>query len=192
VGRPKKFDPDAAVEKAMEVFWVKGYAATTPQDLVEGMGIGAGSLYNAFNSKHDLYQRVLERYYEQESVKLVAELNRPGPPRARLRGALEAIIEFDLQDPHRRGCLATNAAMELAGRDEMVTRMVRRMFDRLERALQATIEEGQRSGEIDPRRDPAALASFLLNTINGMRVLTKTTRELSRLHRIVEETLKTF
>jgi len=61
VGRPKQFDPDVAVDKAAEVFWGKGFGGTTPQDLVEALGICKGSLYNAFGSKHELFTRGLRR-----------------------------------------------------------------------------------------------------------------------------------
>ncbi|MCP2256798.1 transcriptional regulator, TetR family [Streptoalloteichus tenebrarius] len=189
MGRPRKFDPEVAVERAMGVFWRKGYAGTSPQDLVDALGIGRGSLYNAFQGKNQLFQRVLVRYHDQEAVRLIELLDRPGPVRERLRSALETIIEADFADPDRRGCLAVNTAIELAGRDEEATRLVRRMFDRLESTLRALVEEGQRSGEIDRGRDPAAVAGFLLSAINGMRVLTKTAESPDQLRRIVDATL---
>ncbi|SHF38275.1 TetR/AcrR family transcriptional regulator [Streptoalloteichus hindustanus] len=189
MGRPRKFDPDVAVDQAMEVFWRQGYAGTSPQDLVDALGIGRGSLYNAFQGKNQLFHRVLRRYHDQESVRMIELLDRPGPVRRRLRLALETIIEEDFADPDRRGCLAVNTAMELAGRDEEATRLVRRMFDRLERTLRALVEEGQRSGEIAPGRDAGALAGFLLSAINGMRVLTKTAEHPDQLRRVVDATL---
>lgn len=189
MARPKQFEPDVAVERAMEVFWRKGYARTTPQDLVEELGIGKGSLYHTFKSKHALFTRTLRHYQDTRAVTLIEMLERPGPVRERLRGALEALIEMDLGDPDRRGCLAVNTATELAGVDPEATDAVRRMFDRTEGAFQAVIEEGRRSGEIAPDRDPRALASLLLNTVVGMRVIAKSADGPDRLRRTVDALL---
>ncbi|MCX4524585.1 TetR/AcrR family transcriptional regulator [Streptomyces sp. NBC_01551] len=189
MGRPKQFDPDAAVEQAMQVFWRKGYAASTPQDLVDALGIGKGSLYNAFGSKHALFELALRRYRDSQALALVELLEEPGPVKARLRRTLELLAEMDLADPDRRGCLAVNTAAELAGTDEVATGLVRRMFDRTEGAFRALIEEGQRSGEIAPGRDPAALGSMLLNTVVGLRLMARVAEGSGRLTRVIDATV---
>jgi len=79
VGRPKQFDPDVAVDKAVGVFWGKGFGGTTPQDLVEALGICKGSLSNAFGSKHELFTRVLRRYADEQATALTEFLTAPGP-----------------------------------------------------------------------------------------------------------------
>ncbi|MEU8893476.1 TetR/AcrR family transcriptional regulator [Streptomyces sp. NPDC048442] len=189
MARPKQFDPEAAVSQAMEVFWKKGYAATTPQDLVDALGIGKGSLYNAFGSKHALFVLALRRYRDGQSLALVELLDGSGPVKPRLRGALKLLAEMDLDDPDRRGCMAVNAATELAGADQLATELVRRMFDRTESAFQAVIEEGQRSGEIDPGRDAAALGSMLLGILVGSRVLARVAEGPERLARVIDATI---
>ncbi|MCY1043859.1 TetR/AcrR family transcriptional regulator [Corallococcus sp. bb12-1] len=192
MARPRKFKPEAVVEKAMEVFWTKGYAGTTPQELGERMGLGRGSLYNTFDSKHGLFEHALRHYLEHESVKLLALLKQPGSARQRLRGLMLAIIRVDLADPERRGCMAINTAIELAGRDEAATKLAARMFDQTEAAFLAVIEEGQRTGELAASLDAGALASLLLNTLTGLRVLGKTAQDATRLERIVDTVLKVF
>lgn len=179
MARSKAFDVDAAVDKAMEVFWANGFGSTTPQQLVDALGIGRGSLYNAFDSKHALYERALRRYYERETVRLIEVLDGPGPARERLRAALELVVDAARED--RRGCMMANAAVEFGAADEVVNHLVRRTFERQEAAFRSTIEEGQRSGEIDPAADARALASFLLTTINGIRVLAKADPDPHRL-----------
>jgi TetR/AcrR family transcriptional repressor of nem operon len=169
----------------MEVFWRKGYAATTPQDLVEALGIGKGSLYNAFGSKHSLFEEALRRYRDSQALALVKMLEESGPVKARLRKALRFLAEMDLADPDRRGCMAVNVAAELASVDETATELVRRMFDRTEGAFRALIEEGQRAGEIEPGRDPAALGSLLLNTVVGMRLMARVAEGPDRLERVI-------
>lgn len=189
MGRPRQFDPDVAVEQAMQVFWRKGYAATTPQDLVDALGIGKGSLYNAFGSKHALFERALQRYRDDQAGALARLLDQPGPVKPRLRAALQFIVDTNLAGQNRRGCLAVNTAAELAGSDPEATGHVRRMFDRTEAAFQAAIEEGQRSGEISTGLDAWAIGSLLLNTVVGMQVLAKTATGPGRMARVIEAVL---
>ncbi|KUL34088.1 TetR family transcriptional regulator [Streptomyces sp. NRRL F-4489] len=189
MGRPKQFDPDDAVEQAMQVFWRKGYAATTPQDLVDALGIGKGSLYNAFGSKHALFEKALARYRDSQARALVELLEGSGPVKERLREVLWMLAGMDLADPNRRGCFAVNTAAELAGADEAATDLVRRMFDRTEEAFRAVVEEGQRSGEIAPGRDARAIGSLLLSATVGLRLLARVAEGPERLARIVDATI---
>ncbi|MGH4031724.1 TetR/AcrR family transcriptional regulator [Actinomycetota bacterium Odt1-20B] len=189
MGRPKQFDPDAAVEQAMEVFWRKGYGATTPQDLVDALGIGKGSLYNAFGSKSALFRLALRRYRDSQALALVALLEEPGPVRARLRKALLLLVEMDLADADRRGCMAVNTAAEMGSSDEEATDVVRRMFDRTEEAFRAAVEEGQRAGELTPGRDPRAQASLILSTLVGLRLVARVEQGPDRLTRAVDALL---
>ncbi|MGW2630270.1 TetR/AcrR family transcriptional regulator [Streptomyces chattanoogensis] len=189
MGRPKQFDPDAAVDQAMEVFWRKGYAATTPQDLVDALGIGKGSLYNAFGNKHALFEKALRRYRDSQSLALIEMLEEKGPVKDRLRKALRFLAETDLADPDRRGCMAVNAAAELARTDEVAADLVRRMFDRTEGAFRALVEEGQRTGEIAPGRDARAIGSLLLNTVVGLRLMARIAEGSDRLSRVIDATV---
>ncbi|MFI7638136.1 TetR/AcrR family transcriptional regulator [Nonomuraea sp. NPDC049400] len=186
MGRPKQFDPDVAVEQAMDVFWRKGYGATTPQDLVDALGIGKGSLYNTFGSKHALFEAALGRYRDSQAVALIEMLEEPGPVKDRLRGALRLLAEMDLADPDRRGCMAVNTAAELGRADESAARLVRRMLDRTEDAFRALIEEGQRGGEIAADRDAHAIGSLLLNTVVGMRLIARVAEGPDRLDRVID------
>lgn len=189
MSRPKQFDPDTAVREAMEVFWRKGYAATTPQDLVDALGIGKGSLYNTFGSKHELFGRALRMYRDRQLTALLDTLEQRGPVKARLRAALTDLVEMDLADPDRRGCMAVNTAAELAGADQEAAELVRRMLDRTEDGFRAVVQEGQRTGEIARERDPAAVASLLTNTVVGMRLVARVSTGPERLHRVIEATL---
>ncbi|MDX3116574.1 MULTISPECIES: TetR/AcrR family transcriptional regulator [Streptomyces] len=189
MGRPKEFDPDVAVEQAMQVFWRHGYGATTPQCLVDALGIGKGSLYNAFGGKRQLFDLALRRYLDLQNAAVAELLDGSGPVKERLRTALHFIAQSDLADPDRRGCLALNAAMEFGRTDEAVTSQVRGMFDRFEGAFHALVEEGQRAGEIDPGRDAVALADLLLNTVNSVKLMARVESGPERLLRMIDVTV---
>jgi TetR/AcrR family transcriptional repressor of nem operon len=185
MGRHKQFDPDVAVATAMDLFWRKGYGATTPAELVDALGIGKGSLYNTFENKHRLFEQALRHYGDERVAGLAEVLNRPGRVRDRLRAALERLAAPEHAQLLRRGCLAVNTATELGARDEAATAIVHGVFERMERVLQATIEAGQRSGELRADRDSKEIASLLLTTIIGMTVIGKTSEQTERLQRVV-------
>ncbi|MET7297213.1 TetR/AcrR family transcriptional regulator [Streptomyces griseoloalbus] len=189
MGRPKQFDPEVAVEQAMQVFWRQGYGATTPQCLVDTLGIGKGSLYNAFGGKRQLFDLALRRYLDLQNATVRQLLDDSGPVRERLRQALHFLAETDLADPDRRGCLAMNSAVEFGRSDESVATLVQGMLDRIEDAFRALLEEGQRAGEISRDRDAKDLASLLLSTVVGLRVMARVETGPERLLRAIDTTV---
>src|SRR5882762_5197437 len=98
MARHKEFDRDEALHKAMEVFWSRGYKATSIQDLVKHMGINRQSLYDTFGDKHALYLLALDRYREIEVRKLFDLLERPGSVKKNLRQLFAAVVEGALGD----------------------------------------------------------------------------------------------
>lgn len=170
--RTKEFEPEQIADAAMRVFWERGYAATSVQDLVEGTGLSRSSLYSTFESKQGLYQQALLRYQAltTSNVELLAE---PGPAKALIERLLMRIVEDELGEGRQRGCLVANATLELAGHDEAVAELVAHNFLRLQKALEKLIVRGQKTGEIPAGKKPRALARFFVNTIQGMRVLSK-------------------
>jgi TetR/AcrR family transcriptional repressor of nem operon len=170
--RTKEFEPDDIADAAMRVFWARGYAATSVQDLVEGTGLSRSSLYSTFENKQGLYQQALRRYQAVTTAN-VELLAGPGAVKDLIRQLLMRIVEDELGDPQRRGCLVANATLELAGHDEAVAELVGHNFQRLQKALAKLIARGQQSGEIATEKNPRALARFFVSTMQGMRVLSK-------------------
>ncbi|WP_159839833.1 TetR/AcrR family transcriptional regulator [Nocardia sp. CY41] len=188
MGRPRNFDADTVVERAMETFWTHGYANTSPAQLAEATGIGKGSLYHAFGSKRALFDRALDRY-DRLGIELAADvLTRPGSTRDCVADFLRGMVDADLVQPVRRGCLAVNTAMELAGHDAEIARAVRTMQDHVMAALEARIDQGRRDGDVRAGTDPREMAEFLMNTIVGLRVMAKT-YDAPTLHRIIDTAL---
>ncbi len=81
MGRPKNFEPDVVIAQAMETFWTNGYAGTSPAELAEATGVAKGSLYHAFGSKRDLFDKALALYDRAGSEMTEEFLARPAPPR---------------------------------------------------------------------------------------------------------------
>ncbi|WP_019633632.1 TetR/AcrR family transcriptional regulator [Actinomadura atramentaria] len=185
MARTKEFDPDAALDAALELFWERGYEATSMADLVARLGIGRASLYATFGGKHDLFLRALERYRDRADP--VESLARPGPALPAVRALLASYVAADLAD--RRGCMVVNTAVELAPRDAAAARRVAAAWDGLEAALAAALVRARAQGEIPADRDPRALARFLLVVAQGLRVVGRADADPRRLWDAVEQTM---
>jgi TetR/AcrR family transcriptional repressor of nem operon len=184
MGRPRLFDLDGAVTAALNLFWERGYGATTPAELLEAIGVGKGSFYNAFGSKHALFEQALRRYGDDRVANLARGLAASGPVSQRVKEYLERLAAPENEKMLRRGCFAANSAAELGRRDRTATNVVRGTFERMESVLEATLVEGQQRGELDSALDPKGLASLLLATLIGITVLAKVDSPVARGKRI--------
>lgn len=174
----------------MELFWEKGYEASTTQDLCERTGLGRGSLYNAYGSKHALYEETIKRYAATRAAQQLAELAPTGGSvRELLRNLMLSMIELDLKDSGRRGCLALNAASEASGRTGEVAGLVQRQFEDLSAALTALIAQGQSTGELSTDRAPLQVARMFQSAYYGLRVLAKVTDDRQALLDVVDGTI---
>lgn len=173
--RTKEFETDEIADAAMQVFWRRGYAATSVQDLVDGTGLSRSSLYSTFQSKQRLYQKALQRYELLTTLNNVELLGGSGSAKALIRQLLLNIVEDELNDSEHKGCLIANACLELAGHDEDVSKFVISNLQKIQHALESLLIKAQQSGEISSTQNPRALASFFVNTIQGLRVLGKGT-----------------
>ncbi|MFI0899168.1 TetR/AcrR family transcriptional regulator [Streptomyces sp. NPDC020983] len=171
MARTKEFDPDTALLAALELFWERGYEATTMSMLVERLGVARAGIYAAFGSKHDLYLLALRRYGEQRDPVLLEELSRPGPALPAVRALVERFAAESADDGLRRGCFVTNTAVELAPRDSAAARQVEAGWAVLETALTSALLRARAQGELPAGRDPRGLARMLLVLLQGMRVV---------------------
>jgi TetR/AcrR family transcriptional repressor of nem operon len=187
MGRPRTFDIDEAVDRAMDLFWQRGFEATSTEDLVDGLGIARGSLYKAFGSKEALYALALQRYCRRHAKDLVAVLDGAEEVRPAIRAVFLALVEADLADPER-GCLLVNAATERSSHPQTVEQVTRTMR-RIESALAGALERAQVRGEIAPGRDPRELAQFLTTVLQGLRVMGKARADRAFLVNTVEVAL---
>jgi TetR/AcrR family transcriptional repressor of nem operon len=188
VSRPRSFDDDVVLSRAMEAFWTNGYAGTSPAQLAEATGVSKGSLYNAFSSKRALFEKCLDLYHQQIRELAKGLMDHPGPTRECLAEALRSVVDADLAQPQRRGCLIGNTAVEMAGQDPDIAAKLRRMQDESTGWFAARIERGQREGDVRRDLDPRAFAEHLANTLAGLRVMAMT-HEAPVLYRIIDTAL---
>lgn len=186
MARTPEFEREAVVQQAMAVFWERGYGQTSVGDLVNATGLNPGSLYAAFGSKKGLFLEVLERYNAAFLVDLDDCLSSSPSPLAALRRLLRRMADTSLGDAGRRGCLAVNALLEMAEHDADIATALRRHNETLRARLAAVLERALADGELDPGRDPDALAAFVLNNLWGMRVLCKSSPDRDALEGIID------
>jgi TetR/AcrR family transcriptional repressor of nem operon len=191
MGRPRNFEADTVVERAMEEFWTHGYANTSPAQLAEATGIGKGSLYNTFGRKRQLFDQALARYGRMGAELAEELLSRPGSTRERLGAYLRETVDSDVARPTPRGCMAVNTAAELGGHDLEITRALRAIEERIVAVLAARIDQGRRDGDVRSHVDARATAEFLMNTSAGLRIMAKT-NDARALYRIIDVALTTL
>ncbi|MFF4396709.1 TetR/AcrR family transcriptional regulator [Streptomyces sp. NPDC001480] len=190
MARTKEFDPDAALQSALELFWRQGYEATSMSDLVAHLGIGRASLYATFGSKHELYLKALDRYQQNCDAPLLRELSQPGPALPAVRAVVRRFAsEAATEERRLSGCLVTNTAAELAPHDPAAARRVQHSWDQLETLLHSALLRAQAQGELAADRDPQTLARLLLVLMQGLRVVGKASPDPARVRDAAEQAL---
>jgi AcrR family transcriptional regulator len=151
VARPRAYDRDSAIIAARDLFWERGYEATTISELEAGTGLNRSSLYHEFGSKHALLDTALSCYAEEVVAPLLADLHGPA-------ASLETVVAFfarlaalfrSAARPATHGCLLVNTVAELAARDERVRAAGADYHRRLRGAFGAALANAGRLGEID-------------------------------------------
>lgn len=172
--RPKEFNPDVALEKAMQVFWHKGYEATSMEDLLTAMNLNRGSLYATFGDKRELFLKAMDLYCTGGGIgSRLSILNQPGPAIPLIRQFVSAMLEFGLSDPQRRGCLMTNTVMELAPHEKDIALKVSRRLQMAEEGFFQLLTRAKREGELAKDKDPRTLARVLVTMMQGTIVMIK-------------------
>jgi TetR/AcrR family transcriptional repressor of nem operon len=173
MARPKEFNPDEALERATEVFWRRGYEATSIEDLTTSMGINRGSLYDTFGGKQELFLACMDRYCTGMVASRLSLLNQPGPALETIRTFIQTMLEFGLSYPERKGCLIANTVMALAPREKEIGNRVAKAMGDLEEAFFKALVRAKKQGELRSGKDPRSLARFLTTLMQGMIVMLK-------------------
>ncbi len=169
MARTKEFDKEQVLKKAMDLFWAKGYNATSMQDLVDGLGISRSSMYDTFGDKEALFCAALSSYKTHQSASICdAFTNIPSPLqaiKAIFGGILTGIVNDDA-----KGCFLVNAATELSTNNEKVKGLICQNTDEVVNTLTIGITKGQKLGEIKKNIEATQLAHYIYNTMTGIQV----------------------
>ncbi len=171
--RAKAFDPEVALDRAVELFWRLGYEGTSMAKLLEFMGISRQSLYDTYGDKHSLFIAAVDRYRSNVQAQFQTIIAGEPSPLAGIRAVFEWINEVVVETPEHRSCLMANSALELGQRDAEVRERVAEHLRQLEDVFHAVLERGREAGEIATDHDPRALARFLTNAIHGLGIMAR-------------------
>lgn len=173
MARPREFNAETALERAMQAFWAKGYKATSLDDLCIATGLSRSSLYGAFGGKRRLLLRTLDRYEEQAISRIRTSLSRPVPVHEAIAEFVRGLIDSIVAGPGRHGCFVGNCAAELSRGDAASARRVRQCLSRIEAEFRAALMRSKQRGELARDADVRALARFLVAGIQGLRLIGK-------------------
>jgi AcrR family transcriptional regulator len=169
LGRPRAFDPDTALERAMHVFWVKGYEGASLSDLTSAMRINRPSLYAAFGNKEELFRKVLDRYMDGPLAYFGKALAAP-----KARDVIEQIffgaarMAADPRNP--AGCLVVQGALACGAAAGSVRKEIAARRAAAKVALCGRLQRAKREGDLPPNADPAGLSHYVMTVLHGMAV----------------------
>lgn len=187
MARPQEFDSEDVLDKAMLVFWHKGFDDTSIQDLVDATGLNRGSLYNAFGDKAQLFAQVMDRYRAASPTQILRTMPDDASPRQTLLQFFDILLERALNDPDHKGCLLTNTAAGLYGCSDAMCGWMEETLQGFEDALKVVIEKGQAKGEISSASTAQALARFMVSIAQGLNVMARANPRPQVLHDIVAQ-----
>lgn len=188
-GRPRAYDPDAAIRNARDTFWRGGYAATSLEDLSAGMGMNRPSMYAAFGDKRSLYLRAVTEYADMSRSWLAMALARPRPLRDGLGAVYRYARDFYLAgDDAPRGCFLLGTAVTEANQDADVRAVVEATLESFTATFTERFERAERDGELYPHA-PDALAQIATAALNTLSVRARTGASTAVLDALIDATL---
>lgn len=172
-GRPKQFDDNEVLARAMQVFWRKGYDATSLDDLITAMGIPRQSLYRTFTDKHTLFLRALRYYDENVMSVVIGLLSAKGPAIDNLR-AVFSVWRRSVNSPENLGCLMVNTGTHVAPDDKAVIDLIEANRRHAVAAFEKTVRRAQKEGDIDPSINPKVASRTICAMVNGLLGMSRT------------------
>ncbi|MGB0468131.1 MAG: TetR/AcrR family transcriptional regulator [Pontibacterium sp.] len=172
IGRPLGFDPDIALESAMQSFWRHGYEACSMQNLLEATGLSKSSIYKTFGGKHALFAKCLSLYQQRSATRMTSLLAQAPSGMSFLRQVFTAVND-DAKDGQPKGCFVMNTASELGQSDPEIARMVEESLALFKSVFRDAVERAQAEGSISISKNPDDLAIYLVTCMGGLRTMVK-------------------
>ncbi|MDP5199551.1 TetR/AcrR family transcriptional regulator [Flavobacterium sp. DG2-3] len=173
MARTKEFNEDQALDKAVEIFWHKGYNGTSAQDLVTHLGLSRSSLYDTFGDKQQLFFKALKKYQIQGQDAIKELLEESEDIKEAFTQIFKQAVKESLEDRITKGCFMVNSSVELAMHDEAIAKVVSENRQTMEDIFLKAVEKGQKAGQISTKLDALTLSRFLYNNYSGIRVLAR-------------------
>lgn len=191
VGRPRAFDMDTALEKALEVFWRKGYDGTSLSDLTEAMGINKPSLYAAFGNKEQLFLKAIELYESRPCSFFLPALEKPTAYQVAEHMLYGAAMNMADQN-HPQGCVVVQGALSCSEAAAAVKEaLINRRLEG-EQKLRDRFERAKTEGDLPAAVDAEVLARYLGTVLQGMAIQANNGASCEQLRQVAQMTLQAF
>jgi len=172
-GPNKQFDQQQALDKALELFWLKGYESTSMQELVDAMGVNRASMYQTYGNKYDLYIASLTRYIDGTMDMFNQALAEQGRGLDSLRDLFQNLVLSSLQG-NMHGCFINNTAVELGAHDQKLAKVIRDVWVQFEDVFDQIIQRAVDNGELNSDVDTRKIAQLLNTNLQGLMLQSKT------------------
>lgn len=173
MARIKEFDESKVLNKAVQLFWHKGYHGTSAQDLVDELGISRSSLYNTYGDKMKLFKKAFEQYKCERDEGFVQLIKKSENIKETFEQLFTLFIRQSLEDDLKKGCFIVNTTIELAPHEKDIAELVNQNRVDMEEMFTLAIKKGQDQGVFTNNHSARTLARFIINTIWGLRVTAK-------------------
>ena len=191
MGRPREFDIERALDRALEVFWRNGYEGASIANLTEAMGINPPSLYAAFGNKEALFRRALDRYVQQRTGFWDEALAAP-TARGMIAHLLHESANFLTEKCNPPGCLLVRGALSCSEAEDPIVEVLAARRTEGEVAIRGRLEDAKRAGELPPGLEPVEFARYVLTVLEGMSVRAAAGANREELHKVAEVALLTW
>ncbi|MDF9451069.1 TetR family transcriptional regulator [Bacillus toyonensis] len=189
MARTREFDEDQVLDAAMQLFWEKGYEATSLSDLTSRMGIQRPSIYSAFGDKKELFEAALRRYTMSRASDIRNKLQSHSSVKESFSIFFADVVNEEYAGDLSKGCFCINTMVELAPHDERFEILTREHQMYLAVIFQETIERGIQSGELEVNTDAKSLAQALIVALIGLTVMMKSRPQRTFVDNVIATTL---
>lgn len=190
-GRPRSFDLDRALDRALQIFWRKGYDGTSVSDLTKAMGVNRPSLYAAFGDKEALFRKALDRYRGGPAAYTQEALKEP-TARAVVERLLRGAADLNTAPRSPGGCLMVQGALACSESAESIRQELISSRAAGEAAIRQRFEHAKSNGDLPADADPADLARYIATIVYGIAVQAAGGTSRRKLHRVVEMALRSL
>jgi len=190
MARPIQYDPKEVLDKAMHIFWEKGYEQTSIQDIVAVTGLKPGSLYNLYGNKEGLFEAVLTLYSEQALEVAKRILLAKNEPLQNIEKFLHEVVIASIADEKTDGCLMVKTLLITSHKDEKIQETITKVFKEVEALLCAVLHEAKQENKTEI--DPVLFSRLIIITMYGAHVYYKTNKDSVALQESVDMLLDTL
>lgn len=189
MARNREFDTDKVLDKAIRLFWHKGFNGISTQEMIDEFKISKSSMYGAFGDKMKLFIAALEKYRNEISDDTTKRLQHCGSVKNEIKAILISTVKKSLADKDYKGCFIVNSCIELAPHDEAIADIVIDHRKKMEKAFEVAIKRGIKNGEFSATINPEAISMIICNTINGIQVDAKYLRSKKHFDNVINAVL---